>query len=226
MNRITKSQLKQTSETKILTLMVCDIRDFSVFVSQNSSSRVKALLNQYYGALYNIIVQQNHGVINKLIGDSILAYWDSENIAEQGVQAVKAGLAIAQTAQQWQSQDNSTIAVKIGCAINTGAVFIGHVGNEALGEFTVIGSDVNLTSKIEHLNKFFHTAVTLSEKTFIHIQDQMSCRFLSNVKFSADTEPINLYEPVALLPKSGGFSVLPKAHDNNKNKQPYIDWPL
>jgi len=147
-------------------------------------------------AMTDIIFKYN-GIVDKFIGDGILAYWGAftpeKNHAEDAALAALEMIEqLAQLNQRWQEQGKQPIAIGIG--INTGKVVFGNIGKGKKLEFTVIGDAVNLASRLEGLNKEFHTSIVIGEETRLRLGNNMDVRCLGGVKVKGKTIETQVYE--------------------------------
>lgn len=185
-----------------LTFMFTDIRGFTTYSENNPPEAVQAVLTRYFKAMHHIILREHGGVINKLIGDAIMAYWGFP-LAKQNdaLEAVKSALAMRQTMVEWNENPENPL-LKIGVGIHTGEAVIGNVGSEDFMDFTVIGDAVNLTSRLEGKTKDLLAdqpcAILLSEATYQLIKDDIACRSLGEIQVKGKQEPITVYEPIEL----------------------------
>lgn len=197
-----------SGDKRVLSLLFCDIRKFTLFANNHSSEKTQELLCQYYSEMNTIIEKNCKGTINKLIGDSILAYWDSSTLANHSFWAAKASLEIQEVVQGWKT-DSNKISVDVGVGVHTGKVFIGSVGAEDRSDFTVIGPAVNITAKLEQLNKLYQTSVIISKEVYKSIEGQITVKPLGYSLLQGQNHAVFLYEPLQLLDKVAAYSILP-----------------
>ena len=154
-------------ESRDVTVLFCDIRNFTAMSEKMSAEDVVSLLNRYFTTLGNCIAE-NHGIINKYIGDAIMAVFGApvarENHALDAFHAAIAmRKALADFNQVLASESKSPLAFGIG--IHTGPVFAGTIGAQSRMEYTIIGDTVNTASRMESLCKTYKTDVLLSGAT-------------------------------------------------------------
>jgi len=152
-------------ETREVTVLFCDIRSFTAMSEKMSAEDVVSLLNRYFTALGQCITV-HHGIINKYIGDAIMAIFgapvSSENSA---LDAYKAALDMRK-ALVHVNKDLTAVGlpeVHFGIGIHTGPVFAGTIGAENRMEYTVIGDTVNTASRLESLCKTYKVDLLLSQ---------------------------------------------------------------
>jgi adenylate cyclase len=194
MSNLESFQLK--GNKRELTILISDVRNFTTMTEKSDPEELIALLNDYLAAMTDIIFKYN-GIVDKFIGDGILAYWGAftpeENHAEDAALAALEMIEqLAQLNQRWQEQGKQPIAIGIG--INTGMVIFGNIGKGKKLEFTVIGDAVNLASRLEGLNKEFHTSIVIGEETRLRLGNNMDVRCLGGVKVKGKTIETQVYE--------------------------------
>jgi adenylate cyclase len=147
------------------------------------------------------IIFKHNGIVDKFIGDGILAYWGAFtpelNHAEEASRAALEMLErLEQLNQQWAAQDKGPIAIGIG--VNTGTVIFGNIGRGKKIEFTVIGDAVNLAARLESLNKEFGTHALISDETRKRLGPTAQVRALGGVKVKGKTIETTVFELLAL----------------------------
>jgi adenylate cyclase len=190
-------------QKKELTILFSDVRNFTTLTESADPTELIALLNEYLAAMTEIIFKYD-GIVDKFIGDGILAYWGAftpgKNHALLAAQASLEMLErLAELNRRWEAEGRKTIAIGVG--LNTGEVIFGNVGSGKKIEFTVIGDPVNLASRLEGLNKEFKTSIIISEFTRAQLGDVATVRPLGGVKVKGKTIETMVFELQGL----GGF---------------------
>lgn len=183
-------------EKRELTIFFSDVRNFTTLTEKSDPMELISLLNEYLTAMTEIIFKYD-GVVDKFIGDGILAYWGAFTPGKNhALLAAKASLEMLQRLEElnhkWQAAGRQPIAIGIG--LNTGDVIFGNVGSGKKIEFTVIGDPVNLASRLEGLNKEFGTNIIVSEQTRARLGDAAIVRSLGGVKVKGKTVETAVYE--------------------------------
>jgi len=163
--RVLKGEIQLGGESRTAAIFFSDIRSFTAISEKLTPHEVVEFLNDYMTRMVNC-VNVTHGVVDKYIGDSIMATWgipyshgnDTEN-AVNGALMMRKALA---EFNKDRGSDKKPI-IKIGSGINTGEVVAGQIGSPERMEYTCIGDAVNLASRIESLNKLFKTDILISE---------------------------------------------------------------
>jgi adenylate cyclase len=156
-------------------------------------------LNKYLSALSHIIHEHN-GTIDKYIGDCIMAFWnaplDNPNHRSDAIlAALECQEAIKELNKTLDPNLPEIPAVRIG--INSGTVTVGLTGSQKKLQYTVIGDEVNLASRLEGANKFFGSKTIISETTYAGAKDRVVARTLGRVRVVGKETPIKIFEPLA-----------------------------
>ncbi|MGH9580081.1 MAG: adenylate/guanylate cyclase domain-containing protein, partial [Terriglobales bacterium] len=183
-------------EKKELTILFSDVRNFTTLSEKADPVELIRLLNEYLEAMTEIIFKYD-GIVDKFIGDGILAYWGAftpgKNHAELAARASLEMLErLAELNRNWLAAGRQEIAIGIG--LNTGEVIFGNVGSGRKIEFTVIGDPVNLASRLEGLNKEFKTSIIISDATRLMLGEAARVRSLGGVKVKGKTIETEVFE--------------------------------
>ena len=158
-------------------------------------------MNKYFQELVPII-DKHQGIMNKFIGDAMLAVFGepikSENHALNAVLCANEMLSTVKKLQtKWLDEGKPKIDVGIGIA--SGEAFIGNIGTEDRLEYTVIGDTVNTASRIENFNKVYKTKFLISESTFDRVQKYVDVLKIREVQIRGKVKKINIYEVLRVL---------------------------
>lgn len=154
-------------EKREMTILFSDIADFTSISEKLSPVELTLLMNEYLTAMTNIITE-HHGVVDKYIGDAIMAFWGAPlTDSQQALHACESAHHMMQELTklnaQWTSRGISEIHSRIGIA--TGDVVVGNMGSESRFNYTVMGDTVNFASRLEGINKAYGTTCLVSEQT-------------------------------------------------------------
>lgn len=161
-----------------LTMLFSDLANFTRVSEQLSSENLMKILDEYFEKMSDII-QEHHGIVDKYIGDSIFAFWGAPALSENhAFAACQCALEMQKCHQTlWQDvAEESKNLLKQRIGIHTGKAFVGNIGSKARFEYTAIGDDVNLASRLEGLNKLFQTQILISEDTAKFVKDKFVLR--------------------------------------------------
>jgi adenylate cyclase len=190
------------AERRTLTIFFSDIAEFSGISEQLTASAIVNLLNSYFGAVAAVI-HHHHGVIDKYIGDAVMAFWIPPFSAgdDHASDACLAALAQQEAMVTLRAQlpeitgmrrNPPNLVIRMGIA--TGEAVVGTIGSETARSYTVIGDTVNLASRLESVNKVYGTSIVLSEETYRLAQQVIEARELDLITVAGKTEPVRIYE--------------------------------
>ena len=183
--------LKHGQEYQVA-ILFCDLRDFTRFTENTSAEDLIFFLNAYFSQMAKIVTT-HHGIINKFMGDSVLAVYgleDSEHVAEN---AVKTALTMLDHARNLSMPDGEQLEIGIG--IHTGKVIAGTIGSEERYEYTFIGDAVNTASRLDGLSKRLGYRLIVSEEAYKEMKYDTQCQFVDlGVKVvRGKAEPVHVY---------------------------------
>lgn len=184
-------QLGDQFERK-LTIMSTDIRDFTMLSENMTPQENFDFLNAYLAQMEPVIGQHG-GIIDKYIGDSILALF-----TRGADDALIGAIHMLDKLEKYNSGRARAgyTPLQIGLGLNTGLVMIGTVGGDNRMETTVIGDAVNLTSRIEDATKTYFTPLLISQNTLYDLSNpgKYDIRFLDRIRVKGKTQPLSIYE--------------------------------
>ncbi len=190
---------------KQVTVFFSDIRGFTSFSESRTPEEVVGMLNEYFAIMVRII-QQNHGIVDKFIGDAIMAVWGAPKTTSRDAQnAVRACLemrrALGELNQKRISKGQPPIL--IGMGLHTGPAISGTIGSDDRMEYTVIGDTVNMTSRIESSTKAFGTDLLVSEATAKVVGNEFALTKAGAAEVKGKSEPLNLYKVIGYKSETG-----------------------
>ncbi len=175
-----------------MSVLFSDIRDFTALSEKMTPEDNFKFINSYLSRMEPAITE-NHGFIDKYIGDAIMALFSGE-----ADNAVKAGIAMLNRLDEYnQHRANSGFApIQNGIGINTGSLMLGTVGGQNRMDGTVISDAVNLASRIESLTKEYGVSLLISQQTFSRLQNptDYAIRQVDRVKVKGKSEVVTVYE--------------------------------
>ena len=182
-------------ENRVLALLFSDIRGFTTISEQMRPDEVVDSLNAYFSLMVDIIMR-HHGVVDKYMGDAIMAFYGApERTRYEAVQAVQSALEMLVALQdfnKWQARRKRP-GFRIGIGVNYGVVTVGNIGSEKKMDYTVIGDMVNLGSRLEGLTKVYDQPLIVSESVVSKIKDRFPCRLIDRVIVKGKTAGIGIY---------------------------------
>ena len=188
--------LRLGGEEKPLTAMFADIRGFTSLSEGLTPSELVDLLNEYLSEMTEVIFD-HQGTLDKYIGDAIMAFWgaplDSPDHAERACRAALGmSAALRKLQERWISEGRPNFDIGIG--INTGDMLVGNMGSARRFNYTIMGDNVNLASRLEGVTKTFGTRTIISESTFERVRETMLVRELDMIKVKGKKKPVTIYE--------------------------------
>ena len=192
------AKLSLKGEQKNLTVLFSDIRGFTTISEQLSSEQLSFFMNEYLTTMSNCIITHG-GTVDKFIGDAIMAIWgaplDDRDHAVHALQAAMSMMAQLKEIQQDYARRGLPL-IDIGIGINTGIMSVGNFGSHERFDYTVMGDNVNLASRLEGANKDYGTHVIISEFTREELGAQFFCRYIDKVRVKGKNKAVNIYEPL------------------------------
>lgn len=183
-----------------VTVLFADIRGFTSMSEKMTAEEVSVILNEYFSEIEPIITKYN-GVINKFIGDAVMAIF-GEPIQDinHPQNAVRCACAMLKKVEELQSKwlFEGKPKIEIGIGINTGEAFVGNIGSEKRLEYTVIGDMVNLASRIESYNKVYKTNLLISSSTYSCVSDIVDVIKIADVQIRGKAKKMDIFEVLKL----------------------------
>ncbi len=201
---------KVGGESKELTVMFSDIRQFTTISEGLTADELVHLLNEYLGDMTDIVFKR-WGTLDKYIGDALMAFWGSPYPQEDhAIRACSAALDMKSRLEElnlkWEIEKKKPIEIGIG--INTGVVSVGNLGSTKRFAWSVIGDPVNVASRLEGQNKEYHTARIISDFTYEQVKNEFVCRDLDRIRVKGKLKPVKIYELMAFAKDAGKYSDL------------------
>ncbi len=164
---ILEGKVALEGEAREVSILFCDIRDFTRFCTSRGPRQVVDRLNQFFSRM-SVAIRAHGGTINKFLGDGFLAVFGAPvQQPDHARCAVEAALQIEKELAAFNTELRSSgePEIEIGIGIDTGEVIAGNVGSTDRKEYTIIGDPVNRSSRIEQLNKSHATRILISART-------------------------------------------------------------
>ncbi len=179
-----------------VTVFFADIAGFTTLAERLGPEEVALVLHSIFNAFTEVIIR-NRGVIDKYIGDCVMAFWGAPlKTGSDESDACRAALecmtALGDLNRTFASKGLPPISMRIG--IHTGDAIVGNLGSDRLFDYTVVGDTVNLASRLESINKVFHTRVIVSEETRSAAGDDFMLRELGLIEVKGKTRAVRIYE--------------------------------
>ncbi len=185
-----------------MTVLFADLVGFSSLSERLTPLLMVTLLNRHFG-LQALAVQEHHGVVDKFVGDSIMAFWGAPFVKpeEHAVLACRAALAqlvaldtLRRELPEITGLRRDAPAIELCIGICTGEVVVGNIGSENTRSYTVIGDTVNITARLERANRVYGTQILVSETTAQAAGSQFEMREIDAIFLKGKTETTRLFE--------------------------------
>ena len=178
------------------TVLFSDIRNFTGIAEELGPQHTVSLLNEYFTLMVDVI-QKHGGMLDKFIGDAIMAVFGLPVPHEDDEdRAVRAAIGMITELRRWNADRvaGGKKAVDIGIGLNTDTVVSGNLGSPKRMDYTIIGDGVNLASRLESACKQYSTHILISENTFKKLRGTYRCREVDHVVVKGKHEPAAIYE--------------------------------
>ncbi len=212
--------LELGGESKRLSVLFSDIRGFTTISESMDPVSLITLLNRYFTPMTHAVMD-NGGMLDKYIGDAVMAFFnapvDVEDHADASCRAALQMLDKLEDLNDELAKENIP-PIQIGIGINTADVVVGNMGSDERFNYTVIGDGVNLASRVEGLTKNYGVDILITEFTVSQLKDSFIYREIEPVKVKGKDEAVLLYELMSTTDKSRDIKVeYDKALDFYKN---------
>lgn len=209
---IDRPEVAIDGQRRVMTIMFCDMSGFTSMSEGMTPRGLVKVMNHYFTVMSGPI-RSHRGVIDKYIGDAIMAYWGPPFI-EEDEPALLAGLAAIDMTDQvpaLQRQLPDLLGIRampalcdLRIGIATGEVLTGSIGSELMMSFTVMGDAVNLASRLEAVNKVYGTRILISQTTADAIGSQLELREVDRLAVAGQSAPQTIFE---VMGKAGALTV-------------------
>jgi adenylate cyclase len=187
-------------ESLCVTILFTDIRSFTTISEGMHPQQLVALLNEYFTEMVGIVMQED-GVVDKYIGDAIMAVFGAPvPKAQDAANAVRAAVRMRQALDDLnvRLEARGIPRLRTGIGIHTGEVVAGNIGSEKRMEYTVIGDSVNVASRLESSTKELGVDVLISEDTYGLTKDIIEARPVRRIAVKGRQQPVMTYEVLGL----------------------------
>ncbi len=191
--------LNSLNKRSNISIIFSDIRGFTTLSEKLSPEDVVAFLNPYLEAMSKVIYKHG-GTVDKYEGDAIIAFFgEPVPFEDHAVRALRAALdmrvALDELKKQWEKEGRPS-QIEMGIGINSGDVFVGLLGSAQRINYTVIGDNANLASRLQDLTKTYAWPVLISESTYQQVKEEFDTEFADAVTVKGKTKPVNVYKVI------------------------------
>jgi adenylate cyclase len=227
------AKLKLGGETRDMTLLFSDVRGFTTISEGLDAEELTSFLNNLFTPLSNIILEEQ-GTIDKFMGDAVMAFWNAPlDDKDHPSHACQAALRMMDEMrvinERWrheaESKGREYKPVKLGIGLNTGVCCVGNLGTETRFDYSVIGDNVNVASRIEGQSKTYEVGTIVGETTTMRAPD-FAFLELDFLKMKGKTEATRIYALLgnSALKQSQGFIDLSTHHNELLRRYRAKDW--
>ena len=190
------SQLSLGGQEYEVTILFTDLAGFTGISENMTPGQLQGLLTEYFQEMMGILSEE-HATLDKFIGDAIMVYFgcpvvDPDHPAQACRGAVRMQKRLLELNRKWSAGGIPEIKMRVG--INTGKVVAGNMGTEQIFNYTILGDNVNLSSRLEGVNKEYGTLTIISQSTRERAGDLFDLRELDLIRVKGKTEPVAIYE--------------------------------
>ena len=197
------AQLKLGGETKLMTVMFCDVREFTSISEQFQSDPqgLTQLLNSLLTPLTEVILRHK-GTIDKYMGDNIMAFWNAPlDDPDHAFNACQAALQMVRSLEhlnasryrEAQAKNQPFIPLKVGIGINTGSCVVGNLGSEQRFDYSVLGDPVNIASRLEGQSKTYELEIVIGPQTAERVGDRLALLEVDLITLKGKEKPARTY---------------------------------
>ncbi|MCB1323547.1 MAG: HAMP domain-containing protein, partial [Leptospiraceae bacterium] len=189
-------------EKRVMTVFFSDIAGFTPISEQLTPASLVRMINEYLSEM-TAHIRGNKGVIDKYVGDAIMAFWGPPFCEEDEHPGLACRTALAQINALHELNQRlpellglrkALPELRIRIGMNSGEVLVGNIGSEQSRNFTVMGDAVNLASRLESVNKQYGTNIMVAQNMYAACRDDFIFRRLDSIRVKGKEEPVNVYE--------------------------------
>ena len=183
-------------EMREMSILFSDLAGFTTLSEGLSPRDLVSKLNVYFTGMTEEVFKEA-GTVGDFIGDAVMAYFGAPTPQpDHPIRVCRTALgmkvSLAELNKQWKKHNKAELAMRIG--LHTGHVIMGNVGSEHRQDFTIIGDAVNLSARLEGVNKVFGTTIIVSETTLERTEGLFLTRQLGRIVVKGKTKPVQIYE--------------------------------
>lgn len=212
------SKVKLGGEEREVIVFFSDVRSFTTLSEGMTPAQLTHFLNKYLSRMTNIVLE-NRGVVDKYIGDAIMAFWGApvEN-KDESIDAVMSSLKMIDSLNEFniEGKKEGDPSIDIGIGLNFGKVTVGNMGSEARFDYTVMGDTVNLASRLESQTKTYGVKIIIGESVKNKIGPEnirkhgFLIREIDMIKVKGKNKPVTIFEVVPNGRKELVYSIIDK----------------
>ncbi|MFN3739147.1 MAG: CHASE2 domain-containing protein [Thermodesulfovibrionales bacterium] len=193
-----------------LTVLFSDIEGFTSLSERYPAEDIVEALNIYFERAVEIIFRYE-GTIDKFMGDCIMAFWGAPvRMEDHALRAVMSSLQIQREMAEVNRilKEKGLPELKTGTGIHTGEVILGNIGSPKRLDYTVIGDNVNLASRLQGLTRLYRVPIIISEDTAQRVKTRVLLRPIDVVRVKGKVKPVKIFEPLMEGDSNGKITLL------------------
>jgi len=183
-------------EPRFMTVFFSDLENFSTHAEQLAPDKLLGQMSTYFEEVSRAISDE-HGTVDKFIGDGIMAFWGApapraDHVLRACAGALRAARRMEAVNRTWRAEGRPNIRMRIG--LHCANVLVGNVGSSERLSYTVMGDGVNVAARLEGVNKIFGTSICISDSVFEAVGPEIVVRPLRRVKVKGRKHEFMIYE--------------------------------
>lgn len=189
--------LKLGGERRNMTVLFSDLRGFTSLSEGLRPEELVQILNRYLHEMTDIVFDEG-GVLDKYIGDAVMAFWNAPfDQADHAMRAVRTAIKMKEKLREMNEKGAfGNVELRVGIGMNTGEMVVGNIGGERRYDYTVIGDSVNTASRTEGLCKPYGVEIIVTEFTKRELDNTIIFRRLDRVAVKGKKEPMRIFEVI------------------------------
>jgi adenylate cyclase len=186
------SLLRLGGENRDMTVLFCDVRNFTKRSERLDAAAVTEFLNLFLTPMTDVILKRR-GTIDKYMGDAIMAFWNAPlDNPHHAVDAARAALGMMAALDTLNATTTAADPIAIGIGLNTGTCCVGNFGSQQRHDYSVVGDNVNLAARLEGQSKNYGVAILIGEGTQARIPD-FACIELEHLKVKGREQAVTVF---------------------------------
>ncbi len=184
-------QLKLGGEMKDMTVLFADIRGFTTMSENYSAEELTHFMNRFLTPMTDIILKHG-GTIDKYMCDCIMAFWNAPlDDPKHALHACEAAVAMQEHLQTWNKDSKQRIELGIG--INTGKCCVGNMGSDQRFDYSILGDEVNLASRLQGVSGQYDAPILIGENTFNALEGKFQAKEIGSIQVKGKTKAVKAF---------------------------------
>jgi class 3 adenylate cyclase/ABC-type nitrate/sulfonate/bicarbonate transport system substrate-binding protein len=202
-------------EQRFMTVLFGDLQDFSTLAEQMAPNDLLSQLSVYFEAVSQAIAEE-HGTVDKFIGDGIMAFWGApaprpDHVLRASCGGLRAARRMQKINEEWSAEGRPRLRLRIG--LHCADVLVGNVGSSERLSYTVMGDGVNVAARLEGINKNFGTTICISDSVLETIGGDIVARPIRKVQVKGRKHEFMIYELLGIRNSEDPELAAPKDAD-------------